>query len=90
MHIFGKDCPLHCSEHPHWHHVRRLLGRSQAYPTQPQSVMDTNPPEQKEKLSPTVKSKNYENHFHSQASTKLKSPSIHHELVVSENLLILS
>ena len=36
MHTIGKDCLLYCSEHPHWHRARRLLGKSQAYPTQPE------------------------------------------------------
>ena len=47
MHTIGKDCLLHCSEHLHWPRARRLLDKSQAYPPQPQYVMDTTHPEQK-------------------------------------------
>ena len=47
LHTIGKDCLLHCSEHPHWHRARRLLDKSQAYPTQPENVLDTHPPGQK-------------------------------------------
>ena len=27
MHTIGKDCLLHCSEHPHWHRAQRDIGK---------------------------------------------------------------
>ena len=47
LHTIGKDCLLLCSGHPHWYCARRLLCKSQAYPTQPQNVIDMHHPEQK-------------------------------------------
>ena len=46
MYTIDKDCLLHCSEHPLCHRARQLPGKSQAYPTQPQYVMDTHHPQQ--------------------------------------------